>query len=152
MTEQDKRAADGLDPKDRILIAALRDDARESIVSLARRIGLSRSATQDRLNRLEKRGIIRGYTVRLDTGGAEQAQALIALSFKPGYQCEHVLPHLKAYPEIRTCQALAGPIDLMLTVEAASTAALEAVRAGIAAVPGVATVTTHLILKTHWAA
>ncbi|MCH8686490.1 Lrp/AsnC family transcriptional regulator [Pedomonas mirosovicensis] len=150
MTERDLQPADALDPKDRVLIAALKDNARESIVALARRVGLSRSATQDRLNRLEKRGVIRGYTVRLEAGGPQQTRALMALAFKPGFQCEHVLPHLKAYPEIRSCLALAGPTDLMLTVEAPSTAAMEAIRAGIAAIPGIATVSTHFILKAHW--
>lgn len=151
MTEQTLQP-DEMDPKDRILIAALKDNARESIVSLARRVGLSRSATQDRLQRLEKRGVIRGYTVRLGGTGLAHTRALMAISFKPGFQCEHVLPHLKTLPEIQTCLALAGPVDLMLTVEAASTAALEAVRAAVAKVPGVATVSTHFVLKEHWAA
>ena len=145
-------AGEALDPKDRILIAALRNNARESIVSLARRVGLSRSATQDRLQRLEKRGIIRGYTVLMGSTGPAPTRALMAISFKPGFQCEHVVPHLKTLPEIQTCLALAGPIDLMLTVEAASTAALEEVRAFVAKVPGVATVNTQLVLREHWAA
>jgi len=155
MTEGDRageQAGETLDPKDKILVAALRNNARESIVSLARRVGLSRSATQDRLQRLERRGVIRGYTVVLAAGGPAQARALMAVSFKPGFQCEHVLPHLKTLPEIRTCLALAGPTDLMLTVEAASTAAIEDVRAAVAKIPGVATVGTHFVLKEHWAA
>lgn len=147
-----EQAGETLDPKDRILITALRSNARESIVSLARRVGLSRSATQDRLQRLEKRGIIRGYTVLLGTDGPARTRALLAVSFKPGFQCEHVLPHLKSLPEIQTCLALAGPTDLMLTVEAASTAAIEDVRAAVANVPGIATVNTHFVLKEHWAA
>lgn len=152
MTEQNLQPAETLDPKDRVLIAALKDNARESIVALARRVGLSRSATQDRLHRLEKRGVIRGYTVLLTGTGPAQTRALMAVSFKPGFQCEHVLPHLKTLPEIRACLALAGPTDLMLTVEAASTAAIEAVRAAVAAIPGVATVSTHFVLKEHWTA
>lgn len=146
------QANEALDPRDKILISALRSNARESMVSLARRIGLSRSATQDRLQRLEKRGVIRGYTVQLAPAGPEKTRALMAISFQPGFQCEHVVPHLKTLPEIQSCLALAGPTDLMLTVEAASTAAMEDVRAFIAKVPGIATVSTHFVLKEHWAA
>ena len=54
-----------LDDKDHILIGALRRNARESLVGLARTVGLSRSATQERMRRLEREGIIRGYTVDL---------------------------------------------------------------------------------------
>jgi len=147
-----EQASDTLDPKDKILIAALRNNGRESMVSLARRVGLSRSATQERLQRLEKRGVIRGYTVLLANDGPTQTRALMALAFKPGFQCEHVLPHLKTLPEITGCLALAGPTDLMLTVMAASTAAIEDVRAAVAKIPGIATVSTHFVLKEHWAA
>lgn len=147
-----EQAGDTLDRKDKILIAALRSNARESIVSLARRVGLSRSATQDRLQRLEKRGVIRGYTVLLADDGPAKARAMMAICFKPGFQCEHVLPHLKTLPEIQACLALAGPTDLMLMVEAPSTAAIEDVRAFVAKVAGIATVSTHFVLKEHWGA
>lgn len=139
-----------LDPKDRILIAALAENARESIVTLARRVGLSRSATQERLRRLEKKGIIRGYTVQLGQTDRAQAAALLAVTFAPGFRCEHVVPRLKAIPEIEACLALAGPIDLMLTVAAMTNLALEDVRAQIAEIPGIAAVSTHIVLKRHW--
>ncbi len=52
-----------LDEKDKILIAKLRRNARESLVGLARSVGLSRSATQERMRRLEREGVIKAYTV-----------------------------------------------------------------------------------------
>ncbi|MEO1324964.1 MAG: winged helix-turn-helix transcriptional regulator, partial [Pseudomonadota bacterium] len=52
-----------LDEKDRKLLAALKQDSRASLVALAREIDLSRSATHDRITRLEERGIIQGYTI-----------------------------------------------------------------------------------------
>jgi Lrp/AsnC family transcriptional regulator, leucine-responsive regulatory protein len=52
-----------LDDKDEALLLALERDARASVVALAREIGLSRSATQERLGRLERSGAIAGYTV-----------------------------------------------------------------------------------------
>ena len=140
-----------LDDKDRGLIAALRRNARESLVSLARRVGLSRSATQERLRRLERDGVILGYTARLaGTAAAAPVRALIAVSFVPGRKCDHVVPQLSGLPEIVTCQSLAGAIDPMLTVDCASTAALDAIRDTVAATPGVATATTHVVLRTHF--
>ncbi|MCZ0732616.1 Lrp/AsnC family transcriptional regulator [Phreatobacter sp. AB_2022a] len=140
-----------LDDRDHALIAALRRNARESLVSLARRVGLSRSATQERLRRLEREGVILGYTARLgETAGTAPVRALIAVSFVQGRKCDHVVPQLSGLPEIVACQSLAGAIDLMLTVDCASTAALDAIRDKVAATSGVATATTHVVLRTHF--
>ena len=54
-----------LDDLDRRLLAELGADARLTQVALAARVGLSRSAVQERLKRLERDGVILGYTLRL---------------------------------------------------------------------------------------
>ncbi|MDO9224073.1 MAG: Lrp/AsnC family transcriptional regulator [Caulobacter sp.] len=141
-----------LDDKDRLLLAALAANARESVVGLARRIGLSRSATQERLQRLERTGAIAGYSVRLadSVTGEAGVQAYVALSFEAGTSCDHLVPKLAALPQIEACHALAGPIDLMLTVRCASNGELSALREQVAALPGVASVTTHVRLATRF--
>ncbi len=55
-----------LDDHGRKLLDELRRDARASFADLGRRIGLSASATAERLRRMEDAGIIRGYTVEID--------------------------------------------------------------------------------------
>lgn len=142
---------DELDGKDRLLIAALRADARQSLVTLARHAGLSRSATHERIRRLEEKGVIAGYTVRL---GADMerpgVEALVAVTFQQGRNCDHIVPHLTGIPNVVTCWSLAGPTDLMLLVECASNAELDTVRRQIATTPGIATVQTHVSLRTHF--
>lgn len=140
-----------LDEKDRILLGALAANARESLVALARRVGLSRSATQERLRRLERNGTIGGYTVRLapETTG-EGTTALIAVTYRPGAKCEDIVPRLRGVPEIRSCVSLAGSTDLMLRVVCTSTAALEEVRDRLEHLPDVASTRTHVVLATHW--
>ena len=140
-----------LDEKDRILIAALRRNARESLVGLARSIGLSRSATQERMRRLERDGVIRAYTVELASARDPAVRAMIAVTFEPGFRCKQVVPHLARIPEITSCQSLTGSIDLMAVVSCDSNATLNRVRESVAAVPGVATATTHIVLSTEWA-
>ena len=54
-----------MDELDRQLIALLRDDARMSIAALAKELKVARGTVQNRLARLEKDGVIVGYTVRL---------------------------------------------------------------------------------------
>lgn len=54
-----------LDDVDRQLIALLRDNARLPVVALAKALRVARATVQNRLTRLEKNGVIVGYTVRL---------------------------------------------------------------------------------------
>eukprot|EP01036_Dinobryon_divergens_P004021 gene4021-5309_t len=69
-----------LDENDRALIARLRLNARESVASLARALGLSRSTVQDRLRRLETGGVIVGYDVRLAVESRAGVRATIMLA------------------------------------------------------------------------
>jgi Lrp/AsnC family leucine-responsive transcriptional regulator len=146
----DRHYAGTLDEKGKLLIAALRRNARESLVSLARCVGLSRSATQERLKRLERDGVIQGYTVRLGKTEVPATVASMSVTFVPGKNCQQVVPQLKPIPEIVSCISLAGPVDLMLRVECSSNAALEAIRQRIAAIPGISSVSTQVVLEEHW--
>ena len=66
--------------KDELLINILRENARTSVADIARRLSLSRTATQARLEKLERNGTIAGYTVRLgDHLKHEQIRALVLI-------------------------------------------------------------------------
>ena len=138
-----------LDEKDEALLAALGRNARASVVDLARRIGLSRSATQDRLARLQASGAIAGFT--LAEGGAPVARetAWLMVRFEAGKRCAEVVPKLKRIPAVASIHSVSGVLDLILRIEGESVAALEAVRSAVAAVPGVADVSTHIVLERH---
>ena len=139
-----------LDEKDKALVAALRRNARESLVGLARRVGLSRSATQERMRRLEREGVIKAYTVELASEHDPAVRAMIAVTFEPGFRCKHVVPRLAGMPEVVACHSLTGSIDLMVMVSCDSNATLNRVRDTVADVQGVATATTHIVLATEW--
>jgi Lrp/AsnC family leucine-responsive transcriptional regulator len=55
-----------LDPTDIAIVEAMQDNGRIAISELGRLIGLSQPATSERVKRLEERGIITGYTARID--------------------------------------------------------------------------------------
>ncbi len=137
-----------LDAIDRLILARLTDDARLPVVSLAREIGLSRSATQERLARLVAEGSIRGFTIRAASPRAA-TRAWLALRFQPGFACRHVVPALQDLAEIRLATSTAGPVDLLLLAETAGTAELTALRDRVAAIRGVASVETTLVLETQ---
>ena len=77
-----------LDEIDRQLIAALQINARESVATLARRLGIARTTVTSRLARLEKAQVITGYGVRLGRRVADGGlQAYVGITVKPRSGC-----------------------------------------------------------------
>lgn len=136
-----------MDEKDRLLLAALRKDARRTLVALARDVGLSRSATQERLDRLLRSGVIRGFTTVEDGPAADGVAAYFLLRHEPGRTCAQLVPKLRRIPGIVTMDAVAGAIDLVVRAEAADIRGIETIRAAIVGLPGVAEVTTQMVLE-----
>ena len=135
------------DATDRKLIALLQDNARLSTVALAKAVGLSRSAVQERLQRLEAGGVIERYTVRLGRGG-DPLQAWLLLRYADGFSCDDVMPLLDALPEVQLCHSVAGDTDLFVLVRADAPTALADLRERIAGFKGVDDVTTVPVLRT----
>ena len=143
-------AARELDDTDTKLIALLKRDARKPVVALAKAVGLSRSAVQGRLARLEQTGTIQRYTVVLgSTGepkGSVKAVLLLTIGSRP---CAAVIQRFRDWPEIRACWSVAGPtVDAVVIAETANNEELGRVRARLAEVPGVTAITTAPVLTT----
>lgn len=138
-----------MDDKDRLLLTLLRRDARASVVALARELGLSRSATQERLAKLVSSGAVRGFTTVEGAGEGARQSAYLMVSFGPGYRCAQVVPRLRRIAGVAMIHSVTGPTDLLLRLDGAGVADLEAARAAVAEVPGVAAVTTAVVLERH---
>lgn len=139
-----------LDAKDQQIVALLRANARMSLATLAKKVDLSRSAAQERLRRLEKNGVIAGYTIQLGSDQDKVSRAWLMLRYQPGTLCANLAPLLQKMHAVRLCHSLAGAVDMLVLVEAATPASLTAVRAQIAALPGIAEVTTAPVMKAHF--
>lgn len=137
-----------LDETDQALLAALRDDARQSTAELARRLGHSRSTIQSRIERLQRRGVIAGYSVRLGptyTDPMVQAHVLITLDQKKTGQ---VMTRLRQIHGITALYAISGEHDLIAVLEAGDTAELNQQLDGIADLHGVERTNSSVILET----
>src|ERR1022692_4416304 len=137
-----------MEETNRTILALLAGDGRMSFTELARRTGLSVSAVQQRVRRLEERGVIRGYAARIDP--ARPAPPLTAfVSIKPfdpaaPDDTPDRLAHLRA---IEACHSVAGDENYILKVRVASPAALEDLLQQIRAAASVSTRTT-IVLST----
>jgi DNA-binding Lrp family transcriptional regulator len=118
-------------------------------VALARDLGLSRSATQDRLARLKTTGAIAGFTVVEGAGARVRQLAYLMVKLEPGRRCAQLMHAFRALPAIVAAHSAAGPVDILMTVEYDDVAILEQTHQAVAAVNGVAEVSTHIVLERH---
>jgi DNA-binding Lrp family transcriptional regulator len=138
-----------LDDTDRALLALLRENARASTAELARRLSLSRTTVQSRLQRLERQRAVVGYTVVVpDEAEAAlvRAQVLITLAPKRSAAIEAALRRI---PEVRVLHSVSGPFDLIAVVAAASIGELDALIDRIGALDGVERTTSAIVLSTR---
>ena len=94
-------------------------------------------------------GAIAGFTTIEGAAGDAHQSAYLMLTLAPGRRCAEVVPRLKKVPFVSLIHSLTGPIDLLLRIDGRTIAEVEQARAAIAAVPGVATVATSVLLDRH---
>ncbi|QND27782.1 Lrp/AsnC family transcriptional regulator [Sinorhizobium meliloti] len=135
-----------IDATDRTILSILSREARIPMKSLAGRIGLSRSATAERVARLEKAGVIRGY--RADIGQLEEGQIeaflLVTLKRTPSLG---VLDRLAGFSSVRRVFSVSGQLDLVVEVKVASINALNELRNEVAQLDNVEDLTTSIVLR-----
>lgn len=137
-----------MDDKDKLLIAALRKDARRPIVALARDLGLSRTATQERLTKLVASGAIARFTIEEGSAGTHQSAHLL-VQLANGFKCAQVVPKLKSIATATVIHSVAGAYDIVVRLDAPDILSIEQARARIAATPGVASAVTLVTLEPH---
>lgn len=135
-----------LDSFDNAIIAALREDARQSTSALARRVNLSRSAVAERLKKLEQNGTIQGYRVLVRASAASDVSAYFEVQHDQK-SCHRITEKLRQLPELRSCHGISGQIDLLLHVQAESMQRLHVIREQIESWDEVTKITTHVVLN-----
>jgi len=143
-----KLSAISPDEVDQALIARLREDARVSVTDLARALGLSRSTVQSRLERLERSGLITGYTVRLsETHEAGLIHAYVMITVHPK-QAGVVAQQMARMAGVRRLQSVSGPVDMIALAVAPSAAEMDALIDAVGALEGVERTTSSIVLAT----
>jgi len=135
--------------KDQELLALLGENARMPVATLARRLGLSRTTVQARLERLERDGVIAGYGLKLSDAylsGLVRAHVLITIAPK---SLSAVTAELAAIREVTTLHSVNGPFDLIAVIAAASIAELDQLIDRIGELAGVERTLSSIILSTR---
>lgn len=136
--------------KDRQLLLLLAENARTPTAELARRLSLSRTTVQMRLERLEREGVIAGYGARLSDSyerGLVRASVMIVLQTKA---LGKVVQALRALPEVMSVHSVSGGFDLIAEVAAPSISELDRTIDVIGEVDGVEKTQSSIILSTRF--
>jgi Lrp/AsnC family leucine-responsive transcriptional regulator len=139
-----------MDDRDLQLLSLLQRNARTTNADLARALGIAASAVHERIRKLERRGVIRGYTARVDPTAI--GQGLLAFIFvqadeRPGGV--DVGEVLAAVPEVQEAHHIAGEDCYLVKVRCASTSALgELLKERLSPLPEVQRTRTIVVLGT----
>ena len=142
-------AIPSLDPTDIALLALLRDNARAPTAELARKLKLSRTTVQSRMERLQRQRVISGFTVTVpDELEAALVRAHVLITLAPRRSAAIELA-LRKIAELRVLHSVSGPFDLIAIVAAASIGELDALIDRIGALDGVERTTSAIVLSTR---
>lgn len=139
-----------MEATDRRIVDLLRKDGRLSYTDLGKALGLSTSAAHQRVRRLEERGVITGYSARVDAAKVGiPITAFISVTPVDPAAPDDVPDRLRALSEIEACYSVAGDESYILKVRVASPGGLEDLIGRIRAAAAVSTRTT-VVLSTPW--
>ena len=115
-----------LDRLDRRILRCLQEDGRISNVDLAERVGLSPTATAERVKRLQKEGVIRGYGARLDPGKLGRSFLVfieVTLDKTTSDVFEKFSTAVLRAPDVLECHLVAGGFDYLVKTRVSDMAA-----------------------------
>ena len=137
-----------MDDLDRQLIGLLRGNARLPVATLAKRLKVARGTVQNRLARLERNGVIAGYTLRLRAADEDRRIVALMLLAVEGNSVEGVLAALRGDPAVSALHTTNGRWDVVAELRADTLEEFDRVLGRIRRIDGVSTSETNLLLST----
>ncbi|MBM6399647.1 Lrp/AsnC family transcriptional regulator [Phycicoccus sonneratiae] len=135
---------------DRRIVDLLTQDGRISYTDLGKALGMSTSAVHQRVRRLEERGVVTGYTARVDHRAlGQELTAFMSVTPLDPSAPDDVPERLQGITQIEECHSVAGDENYILKVRVATPTELEELIARIRGAAHVSTRTT-VVLSTPW--
>lgn len=137
-----------LNDSDKQLISLLQANARESVSNLARKLGVSRTAVQERLNKLQRHGVIEGYTIKLNSDWLEkQIEAFVSMVVEPRHSAK-VISAMEKMPPVQALWSVSGRIDVVILVRTSTTAEIDSLLDKMGAIEGVTRTESSIVLTS----
>ncbi len=136
-----------IDEIDRQMLTLLRENARFSVADLARQLNLARTTVQARIERLERGGVIAGYTLKPGAALRPPLRATALLTFEPRTGPQ-VLDRLRALSAVEVVHTTSGRFDLLVQLFADTTEELDGTLDRIGEIKGVRSSESLIHLST----
>src|SRR5215218_9068424 len=138
-----------MDRIDHQIVALLRENARRSFQDIGKRVSLSAPAVKRRVDRLQRDGVIRGYSATVDPAAfGWHTHAFVELFCEGRMSGAEVREAVGAHPEVEGAYTIAGAPSAIIHVRAADTQHLEEALERIRETPGVLRTQTQVVLST----
>lgn len=138
-----------LDDIDNRLIAELRRDGRAALSDLADRLGIARATVRARMERLQARGEIAGFTVvTRGDATASPVRGLMMVAIE-GRGAERITARLQGMPEVQAVHSTNGRWDLIAEIGTRTLEEFDGVLFRIRGLDGVTASETSLLLSTR---
>ncbi|WP_322998651.1 Lrp/AsnC family transcriptional regulator [Castellaniella sp.] len=138
-----------MDSLDHQILSYLRTDARLSVATLAKKLGVSRGTVCNRIARMERDHIILGYTVRVQADAQPQdINAWMSIAIE-GHETSRIVRDLTGEPAVWALHDTNGRWDLLAELRVTSIAQLSDALERIRLIKGISATETSLHLKTR---
>ena len=129
------------------LLRLLKENSRRTVSDLANEMGLSRATVQQSMERLERTGVIQGYTIKINPHfEQQQVSAYIMISVGPKKTAD-IVRQIKNHPQLDMLCTISGQYDLIAKVTEATTEALDLSIDTFATLDGVEKTLSHIVLS-----
>lgn len=136
------------DATDRRLLALLQTNARATVATLARKLGIARTTVQERISRMERNGTIAGYSVVLRRDPFNQYVEAVVLIATAHRKARAVIDQLREFPEIVLCQGASGDFELICRIRVAHMEDVQPVLDSIGEIAGIERLRSIMVLST----
>ena len=141
-----------LDRIDRQILSILQQDGRIPNNKLAEKIGLTTTPTLERVKRLEKEGVIKGYSAQVDANAVDRGLIVfcsLRLAVHQMHTLNEVCEDIDKMPEIQACYHITGDADFLLKIVVKDTKAYEYfMHQKLTRLPGIERIYSNIVLST----
>jgi len=132
---------------DHDLLKLLQENSRRTVSDIAKKMSLSRATVQHRMERLERTGVIQGYTIKINPVLERQnVSAYVMISVVPKKNST-IVNQLFKIPQMEMLCTISGQYDMIAKITEATTEALDQTLDKIANLDGVEKTLSHIVLS-----
>jgi Lrp/AsnC family leucine-responsive transcriptional regulator len=138
-----------MDAIDQMILARLTANGRISWAELGNAVGLTGPAVAERIHKLERAGVIRGYAALLSPEVLGlNLTAFVAVTVERPELCDPFLEAIQGIDEVQECHHVAGEDSYWLKVRTRGTRGLEELISRLKRLPGVVRTRSTIVLST----